>query len=97
MYVSHICEDVSILAPVCLPVIDDRDARELGQGIKRLLLGYVLLELNVDALSMRPHHRHADAGGRDFNVRVPPDLAGLLDQLHLLLIVTELHVHARIV
>lgn len=64
------------------------DVQEVGGT--DLLLGDVAVEFQVDGLGVGPHDRHADAGGGDVDVLLPPDLVGLLHHLHLLLVVPVL-------
>mmetsp|Transcript_29365 Transcript_29365/g.74858 ORF Transcript_29365/g.74858 Transcript_29365/m.74858 type:complete len:407 (+) Transcript_29365:363-1583(+) len=78
-------------------VVDDGHAGRLLQGSQRLRLADVLLKLQVDGLGVRAHHGHTDAGGRDLDRLVLPDLVRLLDQLHLLLVVAQLDVHLGVV
>mmetsp|Transcript_26181 Transcript_26181/g.46566 ORF Transcript_26181/g.46566 Transcript_26181/m.46566 type:complete len:333 (+) Transcript_26181:63-1061(+) len=76
-------------------VVDDLNAGCLAQHLQRRLLAHFVVKLQVYALRMRAHHRDADAGGRDTNILVAPDLLGLLHHLHLLLVVPVLH-HGRV-
>mmetsp|Transcript_13737 Transcript_13737/g.34646 ORF Transcript_13737/g.34646 Transcript_13737/m.34646 type:complete len:295 (+) Transcript_13737:148-1032(+) len=77
-------------------VVDDLHARRLGQRLERLLLRHLPGELEIDALRVRAHHGHADAGGCDRNVLVAPDLLRLLGHFHLLFVVAVVH-HGRVV
>mmetsp|Transcript_210 Transcript_210/g.797 ORF Transcript_210/g.797 Transcript_210/m.797 type:complete len:338 (-) Transcript_210:342-1355(-) len=69
------------------PVVANRDPRRTAQKLPRPLLAQGPVELEVDGLGVGPDHGNADAGCRDADVVVRPDLLRLLDHLQLLLVV----------
>lgn len=68
---------------VCCAVIDDREAGERGEGLSQLLRGGASFECDVDALGVCAADGDADAGCRDPDGVVVPDLVRLFDDLGL--------------
>ena len=79
------------------PVIDDLDARRVGQDRAHIMLGDRPFAFEGDRLAMGAQHRYAHAGDADRDLIVLEDLAGLLDHLGLFVVVAGLGIDSRVV
>src|SRR5207302_733325 len=82
---------------VALRVVHQLHARSALQQLAHLRRGDRPLTLESDRHRVRAQHRYPHAGGRDADVGIAEDLAGLLDDLGLLVVVAGHRVDAGVV